>query len=108
MDAYPPIAEHGIVGDLQTAALVSSAGTVNWWCTPRFDSPSLFGALLDHQRGGYCRVAADLPEAEVTVRQLYLPDTAVLVTRFMAPRESARSPTSCHRSTPRHRRIAIG
>src|SRR5690242_15935274 len=85
MNPYPPIAEHGIVGDLQTAALVSSAGTVDWWCTPRFDSPSVFGSLLDHERGGYCRVAADLPEGSVTIRQLYLPDTAVLVTRFMAP-----------------------
>lgn len=85
MNPYPPIAEHGIVGDLQTAALVSSAGTVDWWCTPRFDSPSVFGSLLDHERGGYCRVAADLPGGAVTIRQLYLPDTAVLVTRFMAP-----------------------
>ncbi|WP_062996968.1 glycoside hydrolase family 15 protein [Nocardia mikamii] len=85
MNSYPPIAEHGIVGDLQTAALVSSAGTVDWWCTPRFDSPSVFGSLLDHERGGHCRVAADLPEDVVAIRQLYLPDTAVLVTRFMAP-----------------------
>ncbi|MEV5649478.1 glycoside hydrolase family 15 protein [Nocardia sp. NPDC052254] len=85
MDPYPPIADHGIVGDLQTAALVSAAGTVDWWCTPRFDSPSVFGALLDHERGGHCRVAADLPEGDVAIRQLYLSDTAVLVTRFMAP-----------------------
>ncbi|NKY49538.1 glycoside hydrolase family 15 protein [Nocardia vermiculata] len=85
MDPYPPIADHGIVGDLQTAALVSSAGTVDWWCTPRFDSPSVFGALLDHERGGYFRIAADLPEGDVAIKQLYLPDTAALVTRFMAP-----------------------
>ncbi|MET9343046.1 glycoside hydrolase family 15 protein [Nonomuraea sp. NPDC003804] len=86
MNDYPPIADHGIVGDLQTAALVSGTGTIDWWCTPRFDSPSLFASILDSDRGGHCRLAADLDDVpEATVRQLYLPDTAVLVTRFMAP-----------------------
>ncbi|MFC8434636.1 glycoside hydrolase family 15 protein [Streptomyces sp. NPDC057253] len=86
MNRYPPIAEHGMVGDLQTAALVSSDGTVDWWCTPRFDSPSVFASLLDSERGGHCRLAAEYPDDdEMTVRQLYLSDTAVLVTRFMAP-----------------------
>ncbi|MGW3118116.1 glycoside hydrolase family 15 protein [Streptomyces sp. NPDC001107] len=85
MNRYPPIADHGMVGDLQTAALVSSEGSVDWWCTPRFDSPSIFASLLDDERGGFCRLGADLPgAAEATVRQLYLSDTAVLVTRFMA------------------------
>ncbi|MGW4369487.1 glycoside hydrolase family 15 protein [Nocardia takedensis] len=84
MNAYPPIAEHGIVGDLQTAALVSSTGTIDWWCAPRFDSPSVFASLLDSERGGFCRVAVDPPGDGTTIRQLYLSDTAVLVTRFMA------------------------
>ncbi|MEU1378317.1 glycoside hydrolase family 15 protein [Streptomyces triculaminicus] len=84
MNEYPPIADHGIVGDLQTAALIAADGTVDWWCTPRFDSPSVFASLLDSDRGGFCRLAADVGD-EVTVRQLYLPDTAVLITRFMAP-----------------------
>ncbi|MFI8303876.1 trehalase-like domain-containing protein [Streptomyces sp. NPDC085927] len=52
VDRYPPIADHGMVGDLQTAALVSSGGTIDWWCTPRFDSPSIFASLLDSERGG--------------------------------------------------------
>jgi GH15 family glucan-1,4-alpha-glucosidase len=86
VSSYPPIADHGMVGDLQTAALVSADGSVDWWCTPRFDSPSVFASLLDSERGGYCRVSADLPESDqATIRQLYLSDTAVLVTRFMAP-----------------------
>ncbi|MFE9765274.1 glycoside hydrolase family 15 protein [Streptomyces sp. NPDC005808] len=86
MNAYPPIADHGMVGDLQTAALVSSEGTIDWWCTPRFDSPSVFASLLDSERGGYCRLSADLaPKDGAAVRQLYLTDTAVLVTRFMGP-----------------------
>jgi len=86
VNSYPPIADHGMIGDLQTAALVSSEGSIDWWCTPRFDSPSIFASLLDKDRGGYCRLAADLPgESGLTIRQLYLSDTAVLVTRFMAP-----------------------
>ena len=83
---YPPIAEHGVIGDLQTAALVSTDGDIDWWCTPRFDSPSLFASLLDHAKGGRCRLAVDreaVPGAEV--KQLYLPDTAIVVTRFLAP-----------------------
>ncbi|MFI1656042.1 glycoside hydrolase family 15 protein [Streptomyces sp. NPDC020472] len=84
MSDYPPIADHGLVGDLQTAALIASDGTVDWWCAPRFDSPSLFASLLDSDRGGHCRLAADFA-GEGTVRQLYMPDTPVLITRFMAP-----------------------
>ncbi|MFC8043249.1 glycoside hydrolase family 15 protein [Nocardia sp. NPDC057353] len=84
MNPYPPIADHGLVGDLQTAALVSATGTVDWWCTPRFDSPSIFAALLDSEQGGHCQLIADLPADRMTIRQLYLSDTAVLITRFMA------------------------
>ncbi|MER5981344.1 glycoside hydrolase family 15 protein [Streptomyces sp. NPDC001857] len=83
MDRYPPIADHGLVGDLQTAALVSSQGVVDWFAAPRFDSPSVFAALLDHDRGGYLRLAPEHPEG--TCKQLYYPDTAVLVTRFLSP-----------------------
>ena len=78
---YPLIADHGLIGDLQTAALVASDGSVDWFCAPRFDSPSIFGALLDHREGGRFRIR---PRAETfATRQLYFPDTAILVTRFM-------------------------
>ncbi|MFC3385352.1 glycoside hydrolase family 15 protein [Couchioplanes azureus] len=81
MPDYPLIADHGLIGDLQSAALVSTDGCVDWFCAPRFDSPSIFGALLDAERGGHLRVR---PSAEAfTRRQLYFPDTAVLVTRFL-------------------------
>ena len=81
MSDYPLIADHGLVGDLQTSALVATDGSIDWFCAPRFDSPSIFGALLDHERGGHFRVR---PTEEVfTTRQLYFPDTAILVTRFM-------------------------
>lgn len=54
---YLPIAEHGIIGDLHTVALVGTDGTIDWYCCPRFDSPSVFAALLDADRGGLFRIA---------------------------------------------------
>jgi GH15 family glucan-1,4-alpha-glucosidase len=83
MDRYPDISEHGLVGDLQTAALVSTDGTIDWMCCPRFDSPSIFASLLDHDRGGHFRVGPD--GDDYVSRQLYFPDTAILITRFMTP-----------------------
>jgi GH15 family glucan-1,4-alpha-glucosidase len=80
---YPNIADHGLIGDLQTSALVTTEGCVDWLCFPRFDSPSVFASLLDADRGGYFRIAPDTDN--YTTRQLYLPDTAILVTRFMTP-----------------------
>ncbi|MFG2772266.1 glycoside hydrolase family 15 protein [Streptomyces sp. NPDC048350] len=83
MPGYPPIADHGLIGDLQCAALVSAGGAVDWFCAPRFDSPSIFASLLDLERGGHFTIAPT--SDDVTVRQLYLPDTAVLITRFLTP-----------------------
>ena len=92
MNEYPLIANHGLVGDLQTVALVCTDGTIDWWCAPRFDSPSIFASLLDTDRGGHCRLTvADSPAGEGgqqggptgNVRQLYLADSAILVTRYM-------------------------
>jgi GH15 family glucan-1,4-alpha-glucosidase len=80
---YLPIAEHGLIGDLHTVALVGTDGTIDWYCCPRFDSPSVFGAILDADRGGLFRVA---PQGEGwSSKQLYLPDTNVLITRFLMP-----------------------
>src|SRR3954452_6261667 len=81
MSDYALIADHGLIGDLQTSALVATDGSIDWFCAPRFDSPSIFGALLDHERGGHFRVRPTVDA--FTSRQLYFPDTAVLVTRFM-------------------------
>src|SRR5215211_3264542 len=83
MDRYPAISEHGLIGDLQTAALVSTDGTIDWFCCPRFDSPSIFASLLDHDRGGHFRIGPD--RDDYVSRQLYFPDTAILITRFMTP-----------------------
>jgi GH15 family glucan-1,4-alpha-glucosidase len=102
---YPLIADHGLIGDLHTCALVTTDGTVDWLCAPRFDSPSIFGSLLDRQRGGYFRIA---PKAEQFNReQLYIPGTAILVTRFLTesgvgevidfmPISPSRSSTTAH------------
>src|ERR671937_513342 len=83
MHEYLPIAEHGIIGDLHTVALVGSDGTIDWYCCPSFDSPSVFASILDRARGGYYRIA---PAMEGwTSKQLYFPDTNVLITRFFTP-----------------------
>lgn len=79
---YPLIAEHGLIGDLRTCALVTTDGVVDWYCAPRFDSPSIFGSLLDHQRGGHLRIGPTTDR--FTRKQLYIPGTAVLVTRFLS------------------------
>jgi GH15 family glucan-1,4-alpha-glucosidase len=80
---YPNIGDHGLIGDLQTAALVTTDGVLDWFCCPRFDSPSVFASLLDADRGGFYRIAPD--RDDYVSRQLYLPDTAILITRFMTP-----------------------
>lgn len=80
--AYKAISDYGIIGDLRTAALISRDGAVDWFCLPRFDSPSVFAAILDEKRGGHFTIA---PKAEGTrCQQLYKPDTNILVTRFLA------------------------
>lgn len=76
---YPAIADHGIIGDLETAALVALDGTIDFLCLPSFDSPSVFLALLDAERGG--RFAVEPQIADARREQRYLRDTNVLVTR---------------------------
>jgi GH15 family glucan-1,4-alpha-glucosidase len=79
---YLPIEEHGIIGDLHTAALVGTDGTIDWLCLPAFDSPSVFASILDDERGGHFSLR---PEGYTRSQQLYLPDTNVLLTRFVTP-----------------------
>jgi GH15 family glucan-1,4-alpha-glucosidase len=78
---YLPIADHGLVGNLHSVALVGTNGTIDWFCCPAFDSPSVFGSLLDAGQGGFFALAAAIP---ARTRQFYLPDTNVLITRFFA------------------------
>src|SRR5919204_263921 len=79
---YLPIADHGVIGDLRSVALVGTDGTIDWYCHGRFDAPSVFAAILDSERGGHYRIA---PTGEWTTKQLYVPDTNVLITRFLSP-----------------------
>ncbi|HWF66388.1 MAG TPA: glycoside hydrolase family 15 protein [Acidobacteriaceae bacterium] len=75
-----PIESCGVIGDLHSVALVAMDGTIDWCCLPRFDSPSVFAALLDPEKGGYFKLA---PEEHGTNRQMYMPETNVLLTRFL-------------------------
>ncbi|WP_328773533.1 glycoside hydrolase family 15 protein [Streptomyces sp. NBC_00286] len=77
---YLPIAEHGLIGDLRTVALVGTDGTIDWYCCPSFDAPSVFGSILDADRGGSFELAAAVP---ASTKQFYFPDTNVLITRFL-------------------------
>ena len=79
--SYQPIADYGIIGDLYTIALVGKNGSIDWCCLPRFDSPSIFGAILDDAKGGHFSLAPENPQ---TVKQTYLPDTNILLTRFLS------------------------
>jgi GH15 family glucan-1,4-alpha-glucosidase len=83
MDRYPNIADHGLIGDLQTAALVTTDGCIDFFCCPRFDSPSIFASLLDADKGGHFRMTPG--RDDFVSKQLYFPDSAVLITRFLTP-----------------------
>ncbi len=76
--AYKPIEDYGVIGDLHTVALVGIDGSIDWCCLPHFDSPSVFAALLDDEKGGFFKIA---PLVVTRRKQLYLPDTNVLITR---------------------------
>ncbi|MFH0177237.1 glycoside hydrolase family 15 protein [Streptomyces cacaoi] len=109
MDDYPLIENHGLIGDLQTAALVATDGTIDWFCCPRFDSPSIFGALLDREMGGHFSLAP--ADKTYTTRQLYFPDTAILVTRFMTESGTGEvmdfMPVTGATATGRHRLVRM-
>jgi GH15 family glucan-1,4-alpha-glucosidase len=78
---YQPIENYGLIGNMQTAALVGKDGSIDWLCLPHFDSPSVFAAILDEHKGGHFRIA---PIAEhVTRKQVYWPESNVLITRFL-------------------------
>ncbi|HWP36486.1 MAG TPA: glycoside hydrolase family 15 protein [Gemmatimonadales bacterium] len=78
---YQPIGDYGIIGDLHTAVLVGRNGSIDWCCAPRFDSPSVFAAILDDGRGGRWSIA---PLGKWTSEQRYLPATNILETAFHA------------------------
>ena len=80
--SYQPIENYGIIGNMQTAALIGKNGSLDWLCFPHFDSPSVFGAILDDKKGGHFKIEPKLKNP--ILKQFYWPDTNVLVTRFLS------------------------
>jgi len=109
VDGYPAIENHGLIGDLHTAALVANDGTIDWFCAPRFDSPSIFASLLDRRHGGHFRIGPDGPP--FTSKQLYLPGTPILITRFLSADGVGEvidfMPVAGDRPTDRHRLVRM-
>ena len=81
--AYQPIENYGIIGNMRTTALVGRNGSIDWFCFPHFDSPSIFAAILDDRKGG--RFHIEPLQDHVTHKQFYWPDTNILITRFLSP-----------------------
>lgn len=81
VETYQPIENYAVIGDLHTVALVGLNGSIDFMCFPQFDSPTIFAALLDKEKGGFFRIAP--ASARFKHKQLYLPDTNVLLTRFL-------------------------
>jgi GH15 family glucan-1,4-alpha-glucosidase len=79
--AYQPIANYGIIGDLDTVALISAKGSIDFFCYPDFDSPTIFAALLDDEKGGEFTISP--VHDHIEYKQMYMPDTNVLLTRFL-------------------------
>ena len=80
---YQPIENYGVIGNMRTVALVGMNGSIDWFCCPNFDSPSVFAAILDDKKGGHFSIAPAV--TGVTHKQIYWPETNVLVTRFLSP-----------------------
>lgn len=77
---YQPIENYAIIGNMRSAALVGLNGSIDWFCFPHFDSPSVFASMLDHRKGGYFRISPQIADSKS--KQYYWPDTNVLITRF--------------------------
>ncbi len=78
---YQCLEDYGVIGNMHTAALVGKNGSIDWFCTPHFDSPSVFAAILDEKIGGYFKISP--ASGAHNRKQVYWPDTNVLITRFL-------------------------
>jgi len=78
---YLPIENYGMVGNLRTVALCGTDGSIDFFCYPKFDSPSIFARILDKNKGGHFTIA---PASHTSNKQQYLPRSNVLVTRFLS------------------------
>src|ERR1700741_3171386 len=80
--SFEPIENYGVIGNMRSIALVGVNGSIDFLCYPNFDSPTVFATLLDDERGGCFQIEPQFEKRRV--RQLYLPDTNILLTRFLA------------------------
>src|SRR2546422_3595254 len=80
---YQPIENYGLIGNMHTVALIGLDGSIDWFCFPHFDSPSVFAAILDDNKGGRFKITSTY--SSVRHKQFYWPDTNILVTRFLSP-----------------------
>src|SRR6201997_40251 len=79
---YEPIQNYGLIGNMRSIALVGMNGSIDFLCFPRFDSPTVFAALLDPDKGGFFCIQPELDNEHT--KQLYLPETNILLTRFLS------------------------
>ena len=79
---FLPIENYGVIGNMQSIGLVGINGSIDFLCYPNFDSPTVFAALLDDERGGRFEIRPQM--SNVRVRQMYLPETNILITRSLA------------------------
>jgi len=109
--SFEPIENYGVIGNMRSIALVGMNGSIDFLCYPNFDSPTVFAALLDDERGGCFQIQPELDNRRV--RQLYLPDTNILLTRFLAEEGVAEltdyMPISADKEQPNEiiRRVAV-
>ena len=91
--SFEPIENYGVIGNMRSIALVGVNGSIDFLCYPNFDSPTVFAALLDDEKGGCFHIEPQFKKRRV--RQLYLPDTNILLTRFFAEEGVAELTDSC-------------
>jgi len=82
-EAYHPIENYGVIGNLQTVALIGMDGSIDFLCFPYFDSPSIFASLLDSERGGRFILSPTFQHRRP--KQMYLSNSNILLTRFLSP-----------------------
>ena len=86
--SYPPISDYAFISDCHSMALVSGSGSIDWCCMPRINTASIFGRLIDWEKGGHCSIAPT--DSDATSFQAYLEDTLVLETTFRTEGGEAR------------------
>ena len=82
IDTYQLIENHGVIGNMRSAAVIAVDGTIDFFCYPSFDSPTIFASLLDAEKGGSFRIDPQIQD--VRYKQMYLPDTNILVSRYLS------------------------